>query len=184
MARRACGTPPVEQSQPGAIRLAARNLGAGARIVLRRGRLSAMSPPVSVGSGCSGSKASRWPTWMRSRCSRSWLRRHRRTVTWAAAVAGWRSRAEVRTGQNRRGQMAQSSWIRQSRTGWRRLGPESGFNRSSPRRSRRERPSSSSRAGGPSAASKRQVSGPQRQRLRRGRWGHGQRVAPDRPRRG
>jgi hypothetical protein len=66
---------------------------------------------------------------------------------------------------------------------WRRLRPESGFNRSSPRRSRRERPTSSSRAGGPSVASKRQASGPQSQRLRRARWGRRQRVAPDRPRR-
>jgi len=58
------------------------------------------------------------------------------------------------------------------------------LNHSSPRRSRQERPSSSSRAGRRSAASKRQVLGPQRQRPRRARWGHGQRVAPDRSRKG
>jgi len=56
MARRACGTPAGRAVAARCHPAAGAQPGAGARIVLRRGRVSLISPLVRVGSGCSGSK--------------------------------------------------------------------------------------------------------------------------------
>ena len=111
------------------------------------------------------------------------LRRRRRTQPRTAAPGGRRSRAEESGApQNWSGQITQPSWIRQSRT----TAPTAAVradlsNPSSPRRSRRETPSSSSGVGRALASSRRHALGHRRARPRRARWGHGRRVAPDGP---
>jgi hypothetical protein len=108
------------------------------------------------------------------------LRRRRGRDRAAPASASNRSEGALVPRRRSIDETAQRSWTAVARG----FGRSRLVNQSSPRRCRRGRPSSSSRAGRPSAASKRQVLGPRRQRLRRARWGHGQRVAPDRPRKG
>jgi hypothetical protein len=71
--------------------------------------VSALSPLVSVGSSCSGSKSVALADvdTLAMLALLAMSPPENRAV--GAAMAGWRSRAEVRTGQNRPGQMAQSS---------------------------------------------------------------------------
>ena len=93
--------------------------------------------------------------------------------------------AEAAAGSARAAETPRASWIPQSRT----TAPTAPVgadlsNPSSPRRSRREMPSSSSEVGRALASSRRHVLGHRGPRPRRGRRGRARRVAPDRRRRG